>query len=310
MDKTGEFDFLKRLRAIATDPAARGLNDDAAVWDIGGEKLVLTHDSIVESVHFLTNDPPETVAWKLVAVNFSDLAAKGARPLACLTSYSLSGDPGWDEGFVKGLSDALDHYGAILLGGDTISQQSNDARCFGLTAIGRSSVPIPPSRSGAMAGDILYVTGAIGNGWAGLELLKRGLSVPEHLIQAYRIPVALINEGAALAQVAHAMMDISDGLLIDARRMADASNVSITIDLKRIPLSPEFIDAFDNDIDARMKAATGGDDYQLLFAADPLAHLPVSAHAIGTFGSGDGLTLSFDGKAVTIPQNLGWIHKA
>lgn len=305
---TGERDFLARLQDIATDPAARGLTDDAAIWDIGDQKLVLTHDMMIEGVHYRANDPADSVAWKLVAVNFSDLAAKGARPLACLMGYGLGHDAAWDAGFVRGLQQALDHYGAILLGGDTVSQPAGDARCLGLTAIGRATVPTPPGRDGAKAGDQLYVTGAIGNGWAGLQMLSGIADRCDYLITAYRQPVALVAEGIALAQVAHAMMDVSDGLLIDAKRMADASKLSLEIRLDAIPLCPEFIAAFGHDQRARLNAVTGGDDYQLLFAADPEALLPVNAHAIGIFTEGDGCTLTNDGMALPLPDRIGWLH--
>src|SRR3546814_4076228 len=110
-----EADFIARLRAIATDPAARGLADDVAVW----EGLVLTHDMIVEGIHFLPDEAPQDVAWKLVAVNLSDLAAKGAAPLGVLLGYSLTGDAAWDEAFASGLAVALRRFGVPLLGGDT-----------------------------------------------------------------------------------------------------------------------------------------------------------------------------------------------
>ena len=128
-----EADFIARLRAIATDPAARGLADDAAEW----EGLVLTHDMIVEGIHFLPDDTPQDVAWKLVAVNLSDLAAKGAAPVGILVGYSL-GDDAWDAAFVEGLDVALRRFGIILLGGDTVRVPAGAPRSFGLTAVGRA----------------------------------------------------------------------------------------------------------------------------------------------------------------------------
>src|SRR3712207_4235584 len=107
--------FITLLRAFVSDPAARGLIDDAAVLEVGGTQLVLTHDMIVEGVHFLSEDPPEDVAWKLVAVNLSDLAAKGARPVGALLGYSLGGDRGWDSGFLRGFAAALSAFGLALL---------------------------------------------------------------------------------------------------------------------------------------------------------------------------------------------------
>ena len=231
---TDETAFIALLRDIATAPGARGLTDDAAVMAVGGERLVLTHDMLVQGVHFRTDDPAEDVAWKLVAVNMSDLAAKGAQPLACMLGYGLAGNDQWNKAFVAGLGAALDHYGAQLLGGDTVRQPAGDARALGLTAIGKASGPLPPSRSGALAGDGLFVTGTIGDGWAGLQLLEAGKDAPARLVQAYRRPVALVDQGRGLAQIAHAMMDVSDGLLLDASRMAQASGLALCIDLDAI----------------------------------------------------------------------------
>src|SRR3546814_19302882 len=104
---TSESAFIDMLRALATDPAARGLADDAAVLEVGGAQLVITSDTIVAGVHFLADDPPEDIGWKLAAVNLSDLAAKGARPLACLMNYALQGDAAWDTAFLAGLAEAL-----------------------------------------------------------------------------------------------------------------------------------------------------------------------------------------------------------
>lgn len=300
--------FIDQLRALATDPSARGLNDDAAVLTIGKQALVLTQDMLVEGVHFLPDDPPADVAWKLVAVNVSDLAAKGASPLACLTGHMLSGDSGWDNGFVRGLGEALAYYGLMLIGGDTVSAAAPAPRVLSLTAIGLPSVPVPPSRAGAQADHGLFVTGTIGDAWAGLKLLQHGRAGPQSLIQAYRRPVARVSDGRALAQLAHAMMDISDGLLIDAARMADASALAVQIDLDQVPLSADFIAAYGGDQANVLAAAAGGDDYQLLFAADSQAHLPVAARCIGRFQQGSGLTLSWHGQPVALPSRLGWLH--
>ena len=139
----GETDFLERLKAIATHPGARGLADDVAVLEFGGETLVLTHDTLVEGVHFLASDPPESVAWKLLAVNLSDLAAKGATPAGALMSYTLTDDAAWDAAFVAGLKAALGQFDCPLLGGDTVAAST---RALGMTLIGRPTGPVP-SRS-------------------------------------------------------------------------------------------------------------------------------------------------------------------
>jgi thiamine-monophosphate kinase len=274
-----EAEFLALLRPLATHPAARGLLDDAAVLD----GLVLTHDVLVEGVHFLPDDPAEDVAWKLVAVNLSDLAAKGATPLGVLLGYPL-GDDSWDRGFVRGLGDALAHFDVALLGGDTV----NGPRVLSLTAIGRS--PLAPSRSGAQAGDTLWVTGVVGRGGLGLR------GDPDHL-DAYRRPVPRLAEGQALASIVHAMMDVSDGLLIDAQRMAAASGLAVAIDLDAVPVVGE-----------RMAAVTAGDDYQLLFALPDGIAPPVAATRIGVFRQGRGLTLHDAAGQVPMPDRLGWQH--
>lgn len=279
-----EPDFIAALRTIARDPAARGLTDDAAVLG----DLVFTHDMIVEGVHFLPDDPPEDVAWKLVAVNLSDLAAKGAEPVGCLLGYTLG--PGeWNARFIAGLKEVLDTYQLPLLGGDTV--RGSGVRTFGLTAIGRSAVA--PARGGARAGDKLYVTGVIGRAGRGLKQLQSGQQGPE--IEAYRRPRPRLEQGRALASMVNAMMDVSDGLLIDAQRMAEASGLAVTIHLDAVPV-----------VGDPLEAVTAGDDYELLFAlaGEPL----VPASCIGSFAGGSGLTLIKSGAPVPLPPSLGWTH--
>jgi thiamine-monophosphate kinase len=299
-----ESDFLALLRPLATHPAARGLMDDAAVLG----DLVFTHDVLVEGVHFLPDDPAGDVAWKLLAVNLSDLAAKGAVPVGVLLGYPLSDDD-WDVAFVAGLGEALAHVDVPLLGGDTV----RGPRVLSLTAIGRSA--IAPSRSGAQAGDALYVTGVIGLAGLGLSYLRHpseswdpvtdGRTLPsgdpseswDDATSAYRRPIPRLAEGQALAPIVHAMMDVSDGLLIDAQRMASASNLALNIDLETIPHAGEL-----------MTAITAGDDYELLFAAAPDTPICVPATRIGTFSEGSGLTLHNATGPVALPQRLGYTH--
>jgi thiamine-monophosphate kinase len=297
--------FLSLLRAIASDPAARGLRDDAAVLDVGGVRLVLTSDTMVEGVHFLSDDPPDSLGWKLAAVNLSDLAAKGATPRACLMNYALSGDEAWDAAFLGGLAQALDCHGMPLIGGDTVSMPTGAPRSFTLTAIGEASGDIP-ARSGAQAGDILYVTGPVGDAGAGLRLLQSGRSTPADLIDAYRRPQPRLADGRALAPVVHAMMDVSDGLLIDARRMAETSGLAVTVD--SVPLSGALTALAGSGTDARLAAATAGDDYELLFALPIEVAPPVPAFPVGRFADGEGLTLILDGQPVQLPARLGYEH--
>lgn len=303
---TGESAFLSLLRARASDPAARGLMDDVAVLDVGGARLIVTTDTLVESVHFLPDDPPDSIGWKLAAVNLSDLAAKGAKPLACLMNYALSGDPAWDEAFLSGLRQALDRYGMPLVGGDTVAMPKGSPRSFTLTAMGDATTAKVPSRSGAKTGDLLYITGPVGNAGAGLKLLLVGQSEPVALIEAYRRPTPRIEQGQRIVAVAHALMDVSDGLLIDAQRMARASELAIVIDT--IPISSCLADFAGTGTDALLAAATAGDDYELLFALPDGIEPPAAAIRVGRFVSGEGLTLHLDGALVPLPAALGYEH--
>jgi thiamine-monophosphate kinase len=299
-----EADFIERLRAIATHPGARGLNDDVAVLG----DLVLTHDMIVEGVHFLANDPPAQIAWKLVAVNLSDLAAKGADPVAALMGYALTGDEDWDAAFADGLEEALAHFRLPLLGGDTVSMPAGAPRTLGLTAIGRAS-GIIPSRGGAMEGDAVFVTGVIGDAGLGLRIAQGELAGADVLLAAYRCPQPMLEAGRVLAPVVSAMMDVSDGLLIDAARMAKASGVGIAIDLDAVPLSAEALTLVGDDRKARLAAATAGDDYALLFTSSkPLPPIDCQATRIGSVTRGGALALYDSQGKIPLPDRLGWLH--
>ncbi|MEO5495009.1 MAG: thiamine-phosphate kinase [Sphingomonas sp.] len=295
-----EVEFLAALRALPLHPSADGLTDDTA--SLAG--LTITTDTIVESVHFLSDDSPEDIAWKLVAVNLSDLAAKGAIPQAVLLNYPC-GDDEWDRAFLKGFGDALTTYGCKLLGGDTVSLPVRALRVLSLTAIGSDAGAV--ARSGAKAGDGLWVTGTIGDAGAGLKIAG-GIDGPADLLAAYRRPTPLIAEGRALAPLVHAMMDVSDGLLIDAQRMALASGLAVSIDVAEIPLSDSYRSYVGDDRWARIEAATAGDDYQLLFAAPADFTSPIAVTRVGSFAEGLGLTLTDNGRSIELPSKLGFQH--
>lgn len=303
----GEFEFIERLRALATDPAARALRDDAALLAVDGARLVLTSDTLVEGVHFRASDPAASIGWKLAAVNLSDLSAKGADPVACLMNYALSGDAAWDAAFLEGLGAILAEYRCPLIGGDTVRMPPGASRSLTLTAIGRAGAAVP-ARNGARAGDALWVTGMIGNAGAGLAALRADDEANGPLVDTYQRPRPRVSEGRALAGVVSAMMDVSDGLLIDARRISEASGLAVRIDLDRIPLSAAFVAARGDDADARRFAATAGDDYELLFALPPGIEPPVPATRIGSCATGAGLTLCVEGAAVPLPPSHGWQH--
>jgi thiamine-monophosphate kinase len=310
-----ESQFLAALRSLAAHPAARGLADDAAVLAFGGATLVITHDMLVEGVHFLPGDPPGDVAWKLLAVNLSDLAAKGAKPAGVLMGYSLRGEPDWDAACVAGLGRGLAAFDVPLLGGDTVSVPAEAPRTFGLTAIGIAEGPVP-SRSGARPGDQLWVSGTIGDAGAGLRILLGELEGHAPLVERYRRPRPRLEAGQRLAPLVGAMMDVSDGLLIDTSRMAEASGAQARIDLAHVPLS-NALGAAGGDQAARLAAASAGDDYELLFAAAPgqaEAILTLSGEVglpftrIGSFAAGAGLVLLDGGIPLPLPERLGWEH--
>lgn len=297
-----EAEFIDALRRMPLHPGAHGLMDDSAVIDAG--PLVVTTDTLVEGVHFLPQDPPGDVAWKLVATNLSDLAAKGALVEGVLLNYPL-GDDAWDHAFLDGLSRALTRFDARLIGGDTVSLRGH--RVLTLTAFGRDAAA--PVRSGAKPGDALWVTGTIGDAGLGLAIAMRGEG-PEALRDAYRRPQPRLQEGRALGPIVHAMMDVSDGLLIDAACMAQASGLAVAIDLDAMPLSPAARAHGGHDRPARLAAATAGDDYELLFALPPDVTPPVAATRVGRFDAGAGLSLLDAAGPVPLPPRLGFEHAA
>ncbi|MEO9635960.1 MAG: thiamine-phosphate kinase [Parasphingorhabdus sp.] len=308
-----EIAFLDRLKAITTHPAARGLADDVAMMPFGRHKLVMTHDMMVEGVHFLPDADPADVAWKLVAVNLSDLAAKGAKPLGLLLGYGQAASDAWDAAFVDGLKQAINHFAVPLLGGDTVAMGEQGLRTFGLTAFGEAKGHIVPSRSNAMAGHAVYVTGTIGNAWAGLQIATGALTsvdieVTAALLKAHTRPMPKLDDGRALSNLVSSMMDVSDGLLLDASRIAAASGIQIEIDLAEVPLSEQYQTLVGDSQDARIKAATGGDDYQLLLTASPETVLPVPLTCIGICRSGSGIALHSHGERLDLPEHLGFLH--
>lgn len=319
---SSETAFIAALRTIATSPAARGLADDAAVLEIGSSRLVLTMDAIVEGVHFLADDPPETIAWKLVATNVSDLAAKGAQPRGCLLTYPLAGDEGWDAAFLRGLDEASHHFGIPLLGGDTVRQPSGSARSFSLVALGEpvSGVAVP-SRTGARRGEKVWLSGVVGDAGLGLALLRgeRHADRDSHdaLVASYRRPQPSPALGISLAPHVSAMMDVSDGVLIDVQRLAEASGAAAEIHLDRLALSPPYLATAGDNLDSRLFAASAGDDYCLLLTAPAASEAAILAaaaacgadlHPVGQILEGHGLSVLYDGAPIALPARLGFEH--
>ena len=286
---SGEFAFIDAMRALATHPAARNLEDDCAVLEVGGETLVLTSDTIVQGVHVREEEDLADIAWKLVAVNLSDLAAKGAEPLGVMIGYMLGEE---DERFAEGLREVLATYDVPLLGGDTVS--GGAPRSWSCTAISRATHTPVPDRRGAWDGDGVFVTGALGRAMLGMEERARGSAND----LAYRRPVPLLAEGRALAPLVSAMMDVSDGLLLDCWRLAGASRMTFDLDSATFPVA---------DAARAADCVRWGDDYQLLFTAAPDTALPVPATRIGTVSKQDIAPLRVDGD-IPDSDTLGYRH--
>lgn len=284
--------LIAALRALAPHPAARGLEDDCAVLDFGSETLILTHDMMVEGVHWLAGQDMADVAWKLVATNLSDLAAKGAEPVGVLLGFTLGDD---DTRFLTGLNEALTAFNVPLLGGDTVS--ANGPRTLGLTALGRATSRSVPDRRGASPGDTLWLTGPVGAAMLGFEALRDMTSADS---TAFRRPTPRLPEGRALAPLVTAMMDVSDGLLIDAARMATASGVTFAITSASVPFPPSLPP------ERQDEAIRWGDDYELLFTLPSGIEPPISAHCIGTATAPTASPVIVDG---AVPHGtLGYAH--
>src|ERR1700722_8780135 len=241
----GEFGRIARFfRPLAAEfPGALGLTDDAALLSVPpGQQLVLTSDAIVAGVHFLPTDAPGDIARKALRVNLSDLAAKGARPLAYTLTLAVGRDIGdaWIEVFAAALAEDQACYGIALAGGDSVSTAG--PVWVSITAFGLVDAGCMVTRGGAQPGDVVLVTGTIGDAALGLAVAQGRLAVDTAdrniLVDRYRLPRARTHLGHAVAAYAHASIDISDGLAADFGHLCRASGVSGRIAVTRIPQSP------------------------------------------------------------------------
>jgi thiamine-monophosphate kinase len=269
-----EFELIARhFVPLASSFAARGLRDDAALLD-GAGPLVVTADTIVEGVHFLPSDPIDLVARKALRVNISDAAAKGAAPLHYLLALQWPRSRPADDisAFAAGLAADQAIFGCTLIGGDTTSTPGPLAAA--ITLLGRPS-GATPSRACAQIGDDLWVSGTIGDGALGLEAaLGRtptlGQADVDALIARYRLPQPRVGLAAVVATFATASMDVSDGLLGDARKIAAASGVRLTIRPEAVPISAAGRAWLTANPDGLAHLLNGGDDYEILFTAPPV----------------------------------------
>jgi thiamine-monophosphate kinase len=270
---SGEDSLIARyFKPLATDPGAFNLVDDAAILKAPGEDVVVTTDAIVEGVHFLSTDPPDTVARKALRVNLSDLAAKGATPAGFVLTLALrSADDAWLEPFARALGEDATKFGCPLLGGDTVSTPG--PLMISITAFGRVPTGKMVSRSGAKPGDRVVVTGMIGDAALGLDILKGGPVAKaladdaigkEMLVARYRVPQPRSALAKAVRDHASAAIDVSDGLAGDLTKLCAASGVSAVVDALSIPLSATGQKLLASGASSIEMVVSGGDDYEAL----------------------------------------------
>jgi thiamine-monophosphate kinase len=318
--------IARYFRPIATDPGAFGLGDDAAILNASGDDLVITTDAVVEGVHFLPDDPPDTIARKALRVNLSDLAAKGAAPAGFVLTLALRGpNDAWLAPFARGLGEDAILFGCPLLGGDTVSTPG--PLMISITAFGR----VPPGkmvrRSGAKPGDRVVVTGTIGDAALGLDILKGGAAAAvladdavasEMLVGRYRVPQPRNALAPAVRDHAHAAMDVSDGLAGDLTKLCAASGVSAVIDAHSVPLSAATAALLARGAAGIEAVVSGGDDYEILCAIPEnrleaferaAKRAGVAVTSIGTVIAGPSIPRFLDGtgREIALPR-LSYSH--
>jgi thiamine-monophosphate kinase len=310
--RPSEDDLIARYFAPLAGSGGLSLKDDAAlIPPTLGHDLVVTVDALVAGVHFLAADPPASIAAKALGVNLSDLAAKGTRPVGFLLSLALPPDwsPEWLEEFARGLGAAADQGQCPLLGGDTV--KTPGPLTLSITAFGEVPAGRMVRRTTARAGDVILVSGTIGDAALGLKV--HGPDKPDWVKALDETHRAFLSDrylhpqpgqvlASLLQQHASAAMDVSDGLAGDARKMMRASRVSAEIDLDKVPLSPAARAAVMADPSCLMLAMTGGDDYEILCTAPPDAAAALCAkaqqanillHPIGTVHEAGTLPMRF-----------------
>src|SRR5262245_36748366 len=320
---------IRLFEPLAAAAGAFALKDDCAILrPRSGTDLVLKTDPIAEGVHFLPDAEPADVAWKALAVNVSDLAAKGAAPAAYLLALSFPAAPrrSWVVAFAQGLREAQEAFGCQLLGGDT--DRRPGPMTVTITAIGTVPRGRMVRRATARAGDGLFVSGTLGDAALGLQFAKDatraaawGLSpdMASHLARRFRRPQPRLALAGALRAHASAAMDLSDGLAKDLGRMCKASNCGALVNLADLPLSPAAHNALAAEAGQYLSLVAAGDDYEIL-ASVPPAHeaqfrqaavaAGVAVARIGHTTAADGVAITgFDGQALDLTRT-GWDHFA
>ncbi|MDE7069560.1 MAG: thiamine-phosphate kinase [Alistipes sp.] len=304
MTEFGLIDTIRRMFAAIPRNGFDGIGDDCTALPLGdGSSLVFTTDLLAENIHFLRSaTSPRELGGKALAVNLSDVAAMGARPVATLLSLAIPRDlpDGWIEAFMEGYRTLSEQHAVGLVGGDTTA--SDSGLVINVTAIGRVADRCIKRRSDALPGDLIAVGGPLGESGAGLQDILAG-RCDTPLARIHRNPQPQVEEGIWLGRrpEVHAMMDISDGIASDLRHILDRSGVGAQIDIESIPTSV-----------AVETAVSGGEDYKLLFtfaaeAADTLARdyatrFDEGFHVIGRITPGDRLEWLLDG----VPRQVDW----
>lgn len=320
-----EFDLIKLIRAraaAAREDVVLGIGDDAALVQVpAGQQVAMAVDTLVEGVHFLAGTAPADIGYKALAVNLSDLAAMGAAPAWALLALTLpEPDAAFVDDFATGFAQMAAAHGLALVGGDT----TRGPLCVSVAVHGLVPQGHAMRRDGARPGDVLMVTGTLGDAAAGLACLRQCDVSPDaaadgdaraRVIRRLHRPQPRVAAGAWLRNVATACIDVSDGLLADAAHIARASGVGVQIEAASLPLSPALRALFPDM--APSLAMTGGDDYELCFTVPPgcmaqvvsaLAGLGCGATCIGRIVAGSGVVVhDVDGHEMT-PSRRGWEH--
>lgn len=305
--------IARYFKPLATDPGAFGLVDDAAVLSSSGDDIVVTTDAVVEGVHYLAGDPPDTIARKALRVNLSDLAAKGAVPAGFVLTLALrSKEDAWLRPFADALGEDATTFACPLLGGDTVSTPG--PQMISITAFGRVPQGQMVGRTGARPGDRILVTGTIGDAALGLDVLTVGVvatalasdpAAREALVSRYRIPQPRNVLAQAVRDHASAAMDVSDGLAGDLTKLCAASGVSASVDVPNVPLSAAAAGLIARNAVCVETLLAGGDDYEVLCTVAPAQSdaliaagraVGVAVTAIGTIVAGGARPRFLDGQ--------------
>jgi thiamine-monophosphate kinase len=305
--------IARYFKPLATDPGAFGLVDDAAVLSSSGDDIVVTTDAVVEGVHYLAGDPPDTIARKALRVNLSDLAAKGTVPAGFVLTLALrSKEDAWLRPFADALGEDATTFACPLLGGDTVSTPG--PQMISITAFGRVPQGQMVGRTGARPGDRILVTGTIGDAALGLDVLTGGVvaaalasdpAAREALVSRYRIPQPRNVLAQAVRDHASAAMDVSDGLAGDLTKLCAASGVSASVDVPNVPLSAAAAGLIARNAVCVETLLAGGDDYEVLCTVAPAQSdaliaagraVGVAVTAIGTIVAGGARPRFLDGQ--------------